>query len=52
MSEFQSYQWDSVGRALLSAELKEVGRLSSHISVTATGARVTCHWGDSDDDPR
>lgn len=51
MSEYQSYQWDNVGRALSSSELKEFRRLSSHISVTATGARVTYHWGDFKHDP-
>ena len=51
MSEYQSFCWATVGRALSNAARKEVGELSSHISVSATGARVDYHWGSFKHDP-
>lgn len=51
MSEYQCYQWKSVGRSLSPKERGEVSELSSHISVRADSAEVTYHWSDFKHDP-
>lgn len=51
VSEYQCYQWRSVGRSLSPKERGEVSGLSSHISVRSDSAEVTYHWGDFKHDP-
>ncbi|MDI7277293.1 MAG: hypothetical protein QME94_15055 [Anaerolineae bacterium] len=52
MSEFQYYEWQAIDRPLTGAEMREVGRLSSHMDlVTPTQAVVTYEWGDFKHDP-
>ena len=52
MSEYQHYEWQAIDRALTGNEVKEVGRLSSHMDlVTPTQAIVTYNWGDFKHDP-
>jgi hypothetical protein len=51
MSEYQYYEWQTIDRPLTAAERKEVDRLSSHITVTATGAWVDYNWGNFKHDP-
>ncbi len=52
MSEFQYYEWQAVDRPLTNDEVRQVGRLSSHMDVvTSTHAVVTYQWGDFKHDP-
>ena len=51
MSEYQCYQWKSVGKSLSPKQRGEVSELSSHISVRSDSAEVTYHWGDFKHDP-
>lgn len=51
MSEYQYYEWQTIDRALTSAEQAAVNALSSHIGVTATGAWVDYHWSGFKHDP-
>ena len=46
MSEYQYYEWQTLDRPLTAQEMTEVGKLSSHIHVTSTGAQVDYSWGD------
>ena len=52
MSEYQYFEWQTVNRLLTEAEQVAVGRLSSHIEVSASRAVVTYSWGDFRHDPR
>ena len=52
MSEYQSYEWQSIDRPLTETEQAAVNKLSSHIEVSATQAVVTYNWGDFKHDPR
>lgn len=52
MSEYQYYEWQAVDRLLTQAEQKAVGKLSSHIEVSASRAVVTYSYGDFKHDPR
>ena len=51
VSEYQCYQWKTVGRRLSPKERGEISDLSSHIAVRADSAEVTYHWGDFKHDP-
>jgi hypothetical protein len=52
MSEYQYYEWLSIDRPLLPEEQRDVNKLSSHITVSATGAWVDYSWGDFKHDPK
>ncbi|MBX2999369.1 MAG: hypothetical protein KF893_12715 [Caldilineaceae bacterium] len=51
MSEYQYYAWQSMDRPLTADERKQVDRLSSHMTVTASGAWVEYHWSNFKHDP-
>jgi hypothetical protein len=51
MSEFTTYDFRSIDRALTSAEMKEVNRLSSHIKVSSHKAVVSYSFGDFKHNP-
>ena len=51
MSEYQCYQFDAIDRILTPAQRREVGELSSHISVSASSAMVEYHYSDFKHDP-
>ena len=51
MSEYQYYEWQTLGRPLTPAERAAVDALSSHIEVTSSQAVVTYSWGDFKHDP-
>lgn len=51
MSEYQYYEWQTVDRPLTNQERTAVNKLSSHISVSASGASVDYSWGDFKHDP-
>lgn len=51
MSEYQYYEWQTLGRPLTPEERAAVSRLSSHIEVTSSQAVVTYSWGDFKHDP-
>ncbi len=44
MSEYQYYEWQTIDRPLSGQERAEVDSLSSHITVTASGAWVEYSW--------
>lgn len=52
MSEFQYYEWQTIDRRLTPQEQNAVGKLSSHIDVTASYAQVDYSWGDFKHDPK
>jgi hypothetical protein len=52
MSEYQYYEWQCIDRPLTREEQGAVNKLSSHITVSATGAWVDYSWGDFKHDPR
>ncbi len=52
MSEYQYFEWQTIDRTLTPEEQAAVNRLSSHIDVTSSGARVTYQWGDFKHDPK
>jgi hypothetical protein len=52
MSEYQSYEWQTIDRPLTEAEQAAVDKLSSHIEVSSTQAVVTYDWSDFKHDPR
>jgi hypothetical protein len=52
MSEYQYYEWLCLDRPLTHEEQREVDKLSSHITVTSTGAWVDYSWGDFKHDPK
>jgi hypothetical protein len=52
VSEYQYYEWQTIDRLLTEEEQEAVGRLSSHIDVSASRAVVTYAWGDFKHDPR
>src|SRR5579883_1473017 len=51
MSEYQRYEFMTVDRPLMRAQLDEVENLSSHIEATPTYAFIEYHWGDFKHDP-
>ena len=51
MSEYRYYEWQTIDRPLTATERAAVDKLSSHIEVSATHARVEYHWGDFKHDP-
>jgi len=51
MSEYQYYEWQAVDRLLTESEQEAVGKLSSHIEVSASRAVVTYSYGDFKHDP-
>ncbi len=51
MSEYQYYEWQTIDRPLTSPERVAVDQLSSHITVSATGAWVDYSWGDFKHEP-
>lgn len=51
MSEYQYYEWLSIDRPLSPKEQRDVNNLSSHITVSSTGAWVDYSWGDFKHDP-
>ncbi len=52
MSEYQYYEWQAIDRPLTSQERAAVNKLSSHITVTSSGAWVDYSWGDFKHDPK
>jgi hypothetical protein len=52
MSEYQYYEWQTIDRPLTSQERSAVNKLSSHITVTSTGAWVDYSWGNFKHEPR
>jgi hypothetical protein len=52
MSEYQYFEWLTIDRTLTPEEQAAVSRLSSHIDVTSSNARVTYQWGDFKHDPK
>ena len=52
MSEFQYYEWQTIDRRLTPEDQKAVGKLSSHIDVTATRAQVDYSWGSFKHNPK
>lgn len=52
MSEYQYYEWQTIGRLLTPEEQMEVDDLSSHIDVSGNRAVVTYNWGDFRHDPK
>jgi len=51
VSEYQYYEWQTLGRTLTPEERAAVSKLSSHMDVTSTRAVVTYSWGDFKHDP-
>lgn len=51
MSEYQYYEWQTIGRQLSDREMNAVSKLSSHIEVTPIQAVVTYSWGDFKHEP-
>ncbi len=51
MSEYQLHAWLTLDRPLTTAQRRAVDGLSSHMSVTATGAWVEYHWSSFKHDP-
>jgi hypothetical protein len=52
MSEFQYYEWQTIDRRLTPQEQNAVGKLSSHIDVTASYAQVDYSWGSFKHNPK
>ena len=52
MSEFQYYEWQTIDRRLTAQEQNAVGKLSSHIDVTASYAQVDYSWGSFKHNPK
>ena len=52
MSEYQYFEWLCLDRPLSLEEQRAVDKLSSHITVSSTGAWVDYSWGDFKHDPK
>ncbi len=51
MSEYQHYEFHTVGRRLSGKARTQVRALSSHITVNSSSAWIDYHWGDFKHDP-